>query len=41
MGEALKIEKFIKNIRQIHLQVQETPNKSHERYKERRDKHKT
>jgi hypothetical protein len=33
MGEELKAEKFVENIRQIHLQVQETLKRSQERYK--------
>jgi hypothetical protein len=39
IGEALKVEKFIENIRQIHLQEQETLKKSRERYKAWNDKH--
>jgi hypothetical protein len=38
--DALKdIEKIVENIRQVHLQVQETLNKSHEKYKARHDQH--
>jgi hypothetical protein len=33
IGESLKEKKFFENIRKIHLQVQETLKKSHERYK--------
>jgi hypothetical protein len=35
----LKGEKIVKNIRQIHLQVHETLNKSQEKYKVRHDQH--
>jgi hypothetical protein len=31
--EELKVEKFVENIMQIHLQVREMLNNSHERYK--------
>jgi hypothetical protein len=37
--EALKAEKIVEKIRQIHLQVQETLKKSQERYKARHDQH--
>jgi hypothetical protein len=35
--DALKEEKIVEKIRQIHLQVQETLKKSWERYKARHD----
>jgi hypothetical protein len=38
-GEALKMEKFVEKIRQIHLQVQWTMKKSQEKYKARHDQH--
>jgi hypothetical protein len=41
IGEALKSYKFVENIRQIHLKVQETLNKSWEKHKARHDQHKT
>jgi hypothetical protein len=37
----LKAEKFVENIRQIHLQVHETLKKSLEKYKAIHDQHKT
>jgi hypothetical protein len=37
----LKEEKFVENIRQIHLQVQEMLKKSQEKYKARHDQHRT
>jgi hypothetical protein len=40
-GDALRAEKFIEKIRQIHLQVQETLQKSQEKYKARHDQHRT
>ena len=40
IGEALRNEKFINNIKQIHLQEKETLNKSHKMYKPRHDQHK-
>jgi hypothetical protein len=40
-GEALKVEKFVEKIRQIHLQVQEMLKKSQEKYKARHDQHRT
>jgi hypothetical protein len=40
-GDALKVEKIVENIRQIHFQVQETLNKSQEKYKARHDHHRT
>ena len=39
IGESLKEKKFFENIRKIHLQVQETLKKSHERYKAWYDQH--
>jgi hypothetical protein len=33
MGKELKVDKFVENIRQIHLQVHETLKKSQEMYK--------
>jgi hypothetical protein len=39
--DALKVEKIVKKIRQIHLQVQETLKESREKYKARHDQHKT
>ena len=40
-GDALRVENFIEKIRQIHLQVQETLQKSQEKYKGRHDQHRT
>jgi hypothetical protein len=40
MGEALRVEKFVENIRQIHLQVRQMK-KSQEKYKAKHDQHKT
>jgi hypothetical protein len=39
-GEALKLEKFVKNIMHIHLQVHETLKSSQERYKAQHDQEK-
>ena len=39
IGEAVGDEMLINNIRQIHLQVQETLNKSREKYTARHDQH--
>ena len=38
-GEVLKAEKFVENIRQIHLKVHKTLKKSQERYKTRHDQY--
>jgi hypothetical protein len=38
-GDALKVEKIVENISQIHFQVQETLNMLGEKYKARHDKH--
>ena len=38
---ALKVEKTVEKIKQIHLQVKETLNKSQENYKDKHDQHKT
>jgi hypothetical protein len=40
-GEALRVEKFVGNIRKIHLQVQEMLKKSQEKYKAKHDQHRT
>jgi hypothetical protein len=39
MGEALKVEKFVEKIKQIHMQVHETLKKSWETYKAWHDRH--
>lgn len=36
----MRVEKFIDNIRKIHLQVQETIQNSYEKYKAKHDQHK-
>jgi uncharacterized protein YifE (UPF0438 family) len=41
MVEAFKEDKFVENIRNIHLQVHDMLNKSWEKYKSRYDQHKT
>jgi hypothetical protein len=38
--DALRAEKFVEKIRQIHLQVQETLKKSQKKYKARHDQRK-
>ena len=40
-GDALKAEKCVEKIKKIHLQVQETLNKSKEKYKAIHDQHRT
>jgi hypothetical protein len=39
MGEALKEEKFVENIRQVHFLVDETLKKSQEKYKDGHNQH--
>jgi hypothetical protein len=41
IGDALKEEKCVEKIREIHLQVHETLNKSQEKYKARHYQHRT
>jgi hypothetical protein len=41
IGEELIVDKFVENIIHIHLQVQETLKKSHEKYKVKHDQHRT
>jgi len=39
IGDALRAEKFIENIMEIHLQVQETLQKTQHKYKARHEQH--
>lgn len=39
IGNALRVEKNVKKIKKIHLQVQEEPKKSQVKYKARHDQH--
>jgi len=38
-GDASRVENFVQKNKQIHIQVQETLQKSHEKYKARHDQH--